>query len=136
MPYKPHKYRVAAPADRTYRGKVYDSKAERDYAEILWSLIGIEYAEIVEQPRICLGVRENVYVPDFLVIPMRDPPMYVDVKGMETAKFKKDKRLYATYGRLPLFIIVRKGKRFEVNEKIVPQGGRSALTENGGCDAE
>jgi predicted nuclease of restriction endonuclease-like RecB superfamily len=116
-----NKYGVSKPADRAFRGKTYDSKAERDYAEAVWMQLGTEYAEIVEQPRLFLGVRENVYVPDFLLIPLEGgEPHYVDVKGAETPKFAKDKRLYAEYGRLPLVIVARRGGRFYVKERIVP----------------
>lgn len=115
-----NKYRVSAPSERTYRGKTYDSKAERDYAAGVWALLGTEYLEIVEQPRLFLGVRENVYVPDFLLIPAAGEAHYVDVKGAETQKFAKDKRLYLEYGRLPLVIVARVKGRFVVRERIFP----------------
>ena len=121
-PFGRNKYQVSKPAERTFRGKVYDSKAERDYAARVWMLVGTEYLEVVEQPRICLGVRENVYVPDFLIIPAEGKPFYVDVKGAETPKFSKDKRLFAQYGRIPLVVIARKGMRFYERERIDPRG--------------
>ena len=45
-----------------------------------------------------------------------------DVKGMETQAFKKHKRLWKRYGRLPLVIVKAKGKRLVAVETIDPEG--------------
>ncbi len=36
-----------------------------------------------------------------------------DVKGVETAKFKKDKRLWKEYGPIRLTLVKRKGKHWK-----------------------
>lgn len=93
-----------------YRGQRYDSKAEAEFAQLLdTSLLAGEILEYVRQPVVRLGVPENVYRPDFLVIPRVGVPYYVDVKGVETAKFKRDKKLWSAYGRLALLVKGRKG---------------------------
>ncbi len=133
-----NKYRVSPAAEREYNGKVYASKLEARYAAHLGMMVEAgEVIDFVEQPRLWLGVRENVYVPDFLVISWEDnrgngirgegiveAPYYVDCKGVKTAKFKRDVKLWRRYGRLPLHIVVsdRKGG-FRTDEVIEPQGG-------------
>lgn len=121
-----NKYRVSAPEARTFNGKVYASKAECMYAqELALRLRAGELAEVVEQPRLWLGVVENIYVPDFLIIPFGDAmPYYIDVKGVETAAFKKNKKLWAKYGRLQLRIVKRSGNGFKTTETITPTGER------------
>ena len=113
-----NKYRVAAPTARTWNGKTYASKAEMLRAQ--WLAASTQFMEIVEQPRLWLGVRENVYVPDFLVIPRSGVPWYEDVKGVETTQFRKVKKLWAAYSRLPLRIIKLSKGVFEVVEIISP----------------
>ena len=119
-----NKYRVAPKEDRTWNGRVYASKGEMLYAQRLDLLRSAgEVIEFIEQPRVALGVPENKYVPDFFVVPVKGLPYYVDVKGMETSKFKRDKKLWASYGYVELVIVKRYGKGFKVTEKI--EGGRS-----------
>ena len=114
-----NKYKVSPPSERRFNGRTYGSKAEMRYAEQLYVLRDNGHIiEFVEQPRLWLGVPENIYVPDFLVIPAEDDPYYVDVKGVETAKFKRDKKLWAAYGRLHLLVVKASGKKFEVAEVI------------------
>ena len=117
-----NKFRVAPADQRKFLGKTYPSKAEMLYAVELQHLLDagliIEY---VEQPKLWLGVPENKYIPDFLVIPRDGIPYYVDVKGIETPVFKKNKRLWRSYGRLQLFLVKRKGTKFEVYEVV--EGG-------------
>jgi len=118
------KFNVAKKEDRTWRGKVYASKAEMLYAQAIEVQIKAgEIVEVVEQPRLWLGVPENVYVPDFLVVTTTEA-FYVDVKGTETAAFKKNKRLWAKYGRLPLRIVAIKGDRFHLIKTIHPEAWR------------
>ena len=65
-----------------------------------------------EQPKFHLGVRENVYVADFMY-QCRDRVVTIeDVKGVETAKFKKDKRLWSRYGPMRLTLVKRKGSKW------------------------
>lgn len=83
-----------------------------------------ELIEVIEQPRLWLGVPENVYVPDFLCIPSPSTggtPYMVDVKGVETSAFKRNKKLWASYGRLDLHIVKRKGNSFVTTEVITPR---------------
>lgn len=116
-----NKYRVSPAEERRWNGRTYDSKAEMHYAQSLDLLIRAgEISAVVEQPRVTLGVPENEYRPDFLVIPRDERPYFVDVKGMETPAFKKNKRLWSAYGRLPLVVVKRKGKGWQVTEKIDP----------------
>jgi hypothetical protein len=63
-----------------------------------------------------LGVPENIYRPDFLVIPSDGVPWFEDVKGFETPKFRRDKKLWKAYGRLELRVIRNGG----VVETITP----------------
>lgn len=108
---KRHKYGVAPKADRTWNGRTYASKAERMRAEHLWGWLGILGGEIIEQPRVRLGP-DCVYVPDFLVI---GPTIrYEDVKGAETREFKRVRRLWAKYGRLPLWVVRLKRGEWDI----------------------
>lgn len=118
-----NKYRVSAPEARTFNGKVYASKAECLYAQELDLVLRAgKLVEVVEQPRLWLGVRENVYVPDFLIVPLPPfSPWYVDVKGVETAAFKRNKKLWKRYGRLALHIVKRSGSGFKTTETITPE---------------
>ena len=59
----------------------------------------------IRQPRFTLGVPENVYVSDFLVFENDGKAHAEDVKGMETPKFKRDKKLWLRYGPCQLGII-------------------------------
>jgi hypothetical protein len=91
-----------------------------EYARNLSLLIGAgEVLEVVEQPKVTLGVPENVYVPDFLVVPKIGCPYYVDVKGVETQVFKKNKMLWSRYGRLDLIVVKRKSTgKFTVTDHV------------------
>ncbi len=104
---RPQKYK----AQRTeYAGVMYASKAEAAYAQYLDAGTGIFW---VPQPKFRLGCPENVYVADFLVSEAFGDSWVVDVKGMETPKFKRDKKLWAKYGPCELRII-KGGKLVEV----------------------
>ena len=114
-----HKYRVAHADDRTWRGKVYASKAERLYAEFIRRLPST--AHVIEQPRLWLGVVENVYVPDFFVVRIDGSFEYVDVKGVETAAFRKNEKLWNRYGPCDLRIVKRRADKF-VTDRIIAGG--------------
>lgn len=104
------------------RDRSYPSKAEAEYAEILFGLKEAGHIiEIIEQPRTELGVPENIYRPDFFVVWTNGDLSFIDVKGKETAKFRKDKKLWQKYGRLPLQIVRKKGKKFVVDETVDPR---------------
>jgi len=101
-----------------YDGQRYDSKAEAGRAYVLDELVrALVIRYYVRQPKFLLGCVENVYRPDFHVIAKNGDTWVEDVKGMETPKFKRDKKLWAAYGPCPLHVV--KGKRVEV-----VQGGR------------
>ena len=121
MPWK-SKYRVAPPEQRKAFGKVYASKAEKEYAEWLFAFRNSGVHRLVlEQTTLWLGVPENLYRPDFFVINGDGDPYFVDVKGVETQQFRKVKKLWAAYGPAPLHIVKKKGRAFVTAEII--EGG-------------
>lgn len=124
-PAKRHKYGVAPSQARRWRGKVYDSRAEMLYAkDVLDPMVVAREIVVFEQVRIWLGVPENVCVIDFLVIPLNDwqRPYFVDVKGVKTAAFKRNVRLWKRYGPLDLHIVKREGGYFETVEIVSREG--------------
>lgn len=118
-PARPNKY-GATPT--TYDGVRYASKSEAARAEKLDYMQRDGFIRWwIAQPKFRLGVPENVYIPDFLVIEKPFGVRVEDVKGVSTAKFRRDARLWARYGSCPLWII-RDGK---VAEVIEGGGGKS-----------
>ena len=100
-----------------YGGFRYASKAEASRAKELDDLhhVGLRY---IRQPRFNLGCPENVYVADFLVwgFAANGGDVHVeDVKGRETPKFARDKKLWRAYGPCQLWIIKSKGKNEYIN---------------------
>lgn len=77
--------------------------------------------DIIEQPKVCLGIPENIYRPDFHITPCDLQTYYVDVKGHETQAFKKNKKLWSIYGKRPLHIVKRRGRKFVTTEIIEPK---------------
>lgn len=122
------KYNVAPKEQRTFMGRVYASKAEAQYAHVLHlTLLAGEIRDVEEQPRTELGVPENVYIPDFLVTNMDGSKHYVDVKGMETPIFRRNKKLWASYGPGKLLIVKRTSDhKFKLVETVEPmrKGGK------------
>lgn len=110
----------------------YDSGAERDFADVLEARAADGLiTEIVAQPVIELGPDGEIkYKPDFQyweVYPKGGYKLYkrqvwVDVKGVETERFKIIKRLWKYNGPGPLEIVKRKGKGkpFLVTQTIMP----------------
>lgn len=96
-----------------YDGVRYDSRAESLRAMML----DIDPTVLfwIRQPRFRLGVPENVYVADFLVV-RKDGVHVEDVKGRETAKFKRDRKLWQAYGPCDLWIVDNHGWAGEVIE--------------------
>lgn len=99
-----NKYNVSPPGQRTFKGVVYDSKAEmtraceldllhRDGRVVVWS----------RQPSFHLG--DIVYRADFLVSWSDGAICVEEVKGVETRAFKERKRLWQQFGPLPLKIL-------------------------------
>ena len=118
-----NKYKVSPADQRRFNGRTYGSKAEMAYAKLLFNdRLQCDVVDYVEQPRLWLGVPENVYVPDFFIVPRDGQPYYVDVKGVETQKFKRDKKLWRSYGYLDLHVIKSSGKKFKTTEVI--EGGQ------------
>lgn len=121
-----NKYKVSPADQRRYNGRTYASKAEMEYAKELYMLKkGGEILEFIEQPRLWLGVPENVYVPDFFIVPnFPESPndmkyaYFVDVKGMMTTHFKQIIKLWRSYGTLDLHIVKKKGARFVTSDII------------------
>jgi hypothetical protein len=99
-----------------YKGVIYASKAEASRAKVLdeQQASGLIYWWIAH-PKFRLGCPENVYIADALVVSPAGVRIE-DVKGKETAKFKKDKRLWRAYGPCPLWII-KGGKVVEIIER-------------------
>jgi hypothetical protein len=91
-----------------------------EYAKQLYCLRAMgDIKDFVQQPRLWLGVPENIYIPDFLVVPKESlDPYYIDIKGMETQKFRRDKKLWASYGWLDLHVIKKQGKNFKTVEVV------------------
>lgn len=109
-------------AKRTFMGRTYDSIAECEYARALWGRMEFgDIRDVIPQPCVQLG-EDTVYRPDFFVVGgliagSRDC-YYVDVKGKETANFRRNKKLWRKYGRLPLHIVKKKGGSFEIVEVV------------------
>jgi len=104
-PKKRHKYGAKK---TVWDGKSYPSKAEAERAAYLHALkCAGEVLGYIEQPKWELGVRENVYRPDFLVWYRDGRVVAEDVKGAESPKFRRDKRMWARYSWIPLHIVTR-----------------------------
>jgi hypothetical protein len=120
---KPHKYH----ARRTeYNGERYDSKAEAEYAATLDLLLkSREIKDWERQVLVPLGADDSLRV-DFIVYEYHET-YAVDVKGVETADFKRKKRLWKQYGTMDLQIMKRVGSRWQVSRV---RGGMAAENEN------
>lgn len=115
---KRHKYN-AKPTE--YNGRTYSSRGEAHRAKQLDLLIETKVITAwIPQPIFFLPDPTSTYRADFLVV--RDSEVWVeDVKGMETSKFRSDKKKWARHGRLPLRILKRKNDMFEITETIEPR---------------
>jgi len=109
-----NKFNVAPKQQRTIGTRTYASKAEMKYAAQL--KIDPNVRICIEQPRVYLG-EDTVYKPDFFVLTTMGFAYFIDVKGVETADFKRNKLLWQKYGPLPLQI-VKGGKVVEIVSKI------------------
>ena len=113
-----HKYRAKP---KTINGIRYASTAEADRAaELELNVRAGLIRSFRRQPEYHLGCPENVYVADFEVTGKLGSLFTEDVKGVETPKFRRDKKLWAKYGPHPLLVMKRKGKGWK-REIIVPE---------------
>lgn len=89
----------------TWAGETYDSKSEAAFAQqvVAPALAAGEWLYVVRRARFRLGVPENVYECDWLVVTQRYT-FAIDVKGTETPKFRRDRKLWAAYGPCPLVV--------------------------------
>lgn len=121
---KRNKYGVSPPEQRTFDGKVYASKAEMIRAQE-WAISLRNFPDIAvfEQVRVSLGCRENIFVVDFLTWGKRAGLIAEEVKGMRTAKFERDVKLWKRYGPCPLHILTRDGSSWktEIITPILPE---------------
>jgi hypothetical protein len=93
-----------------YEGVRYDSQAEATRASVLDYLVWTGEVKFwIGQPTFRLGCAQNKYRPDFLVIMIDGLVHAEDVKGIETAKFRRDRKLWASYGPIPLWILTVNG---------------------------
>lgn len=97
-----------------YGGCVYDSKAEaRRAAELDLLVLAGDVAWWVRQVVFRLGCPENVYRVDFVVAERTKSCLFPDgvivhaedVKGVRTAKFARDAKLWRAYAPMPLRVI-------------------------------
>lgn len=96
-----------------YRGWRFDSKAEAEYAKILDALKGnLHVLWWLRQVPIDLN-EDDRYKVDFLVCYDDGTLEAVEVKGMETDRFRRIRRLWLKYGPFPLKI-VKKGRTTEI----------------------
>lgn len=116
-PSKRHKYGIADAVDRTYKDIVYGSAAEAECAQMFDLLVrGGVYVDVKRQVAFQLG--DIRYVADFVVNGF-DPQQVlrrwvVEVKGVETQRFRLVRRLWPKYGTMPMLIYKRKGKGWDV----------------------
>lgn len=126
--------RRAPKEQRTFDGVVYPSKAEAQRAAELKTLGQMGY-QWSRQPRFELGVPENVYVADFLVTAPDGHQWAEDVKGWSTPKFNRDKRLWRSYGPMPLRILKRSGNGWKI-ELIEARNERECMTKKKTAEKE
>lgn len=110
-----------------YNGRKYQSKAEARRARELDLLVRQGHILTWQpQPKYELGIPENVYRADFEVIGHDDRIWAEDVKGVETATFRRWVRLWRRYGPHRLIVLYATGasgwKRVEVAppESVTP----------------
>lgn len=112
-------------------GRMYDSRAERDYrTELALREAAGDVREIFEQPVVEL-VAGITYRPDFRFYELYSRSthqfvetgwrkIFVDVKGVETDVFRLKAKLWRQFGPGPLRIVKRRGSRgaFVVTKEI------------------
>jgi hypothetical protein len=109
-----HKYNVAPKEQRMFRGRLYASKAERDYAEILYTWLADGSVDcIIEQPKRVWFDGAMTYTPDFLVVHRDGDAEFIDVKGVETAQFRRVIKAWPKAETLSLVVVKRNGKNWK-----------------------
>lgn len=116
------KYGVAPKADRTWCGVTYASRLEMRRLIDLHRCVELrELVAVIEQPRFRLGDPNAIYVADALVVPLGGGPWVEEIKGRETPKFKRDRKLWKRHGELPLHVITWVNGSWHC--EIIPGGG-------------
>lgn len=93
--------RVVSKDRRTHEGVTYASGAECRYAEILD--LDPEIIWWVRQPKFQLG--DFVYTADFLTTDINGNVQAVEVKGMETERWRMMRSLWPKYGPIALRVV-------------------------------
>ncbi len=97
---KKNKYNTSKKEDRTYNGKVYDSKWEMQYRQRLDKLklagIVVDIKEQVKFPLEVNGIKICSYILDFVVTYNSGSIKYIDCKGMKggTPVYRIKKKLF------------------------------------------
>lgn len=110
-----------------WNGRLYDSRAERDYGlELRAREAAGEIANVEEQPVVPL-VAGITYRPDFAWTVRGLPDgerIFADVKGIETEVFRLKAKLWVVFGPGSLLIVKRDGRRgvFKIVRTILPRG--------------
>ena len=114
-----NKYGVSAKEDRTWRCRVFASKAEMLYVQTMT----MTAREVIPQPLVWLA--GEWYRPDALVISRNGATYYADVKGKPDARWNTIKRLWRVNSRLPLHVLKYdyRGKVFDTTEIISAADG-------------
>lgn len=110
-----------------YDGIVYDSIAEARYAQSLdLMVISNEVTFWLRQVNVRLG-KDFATKVDFLVFE-RDAVYFVEVKGVETSRWRLIKRLWGKYGPLSMKV-VKGGRTVEVLDPMLGLEGASDAHE-------
>jgi hypothetical protein len=113
---------------RRYNGVTYASQIEMRRAMWLDDCVKGGFVEWwIGQPLFRLGIAENTYRPDFLVVD-HDQIWVEDVKSVETREFRRNLRLWKRYGPCPLKIVKPNGKMWSVRD-IMPDALKRRWTE-------
>jgi hypothetical protein len=116
------KYNVAPKDQRTWRGRTYDSKAEMEYAQLLYELFVCGSVKVfIPQPCVQL-TEDHAYRPDFFVQWDDGTIDFIDIKGVMTAASKKHVAMWRKYGPCDLVITKKRGDRFF--DEMTVEGGR------------
>ena len=100
---------------------MFDSKAERDRAEILKAMEQDgSITDLELQPQVVLTRARIKYKPDFAYTDEAGIRFWEDVKGVETEGFRIKAKLWSCYGPGPLRITKRKSVKagFQVTKTI------------------
>ena len=116
---KRNRFGVSKRADRTWNGKVYASKMEMLYAQEL-DIVAKAGNRVEEQVPVVLGPSGIELVVDFKITYLRMPPLWVEVKGMETPAWRLKCRLWMVHGPGPLKVVKLCGKVWKTLETITP----------------